>query len=367
MSEIHGKIVELCRDNQKAVLASIIRLSGSGPRGVGTKFLVYGDHRFVGTIGGGSLEARVLIGAGKVLESGLPARLRFILKGADVEATEMICGGDVEVFLEPIFPDEANRRFFEEVEGVQKRGGAGLMATLVSTGPWEEALGRGAPPRLFLEKGGRSTGSLPRLREMEPALLAQMEELLKRRKPALLNYTDEDGRGLELLVEPVTADPTLYVFGGGHVSACIVPLASSVGFKVVVVDDRAEFADPARFPDAREVLRMDFEGAVSRLPVNQASYLVIVTRGHSHDNTVLEQCLRTDAGYIGMIGSRRKKRLVYDRMLQVGFTEADLARVHSPIGLAIGAETPEEIAVSIVAELIQVRAGEGEVKKDASL
>lgn len=367
MSEIYGKIVELCRENQRAVLASIIRLSGSGPRGVGTKFLVYGDHRFYGTIGGGSLEGRVLVAAGKVLESGLPARLRFILKGSDVDATEMICGGDVEVFLDPILADDPGRAFFEAVEAMRRRGGAGLIATLVSTGPWEGLLGRGAPPRLFLEKGGRTTGSLPRLREIEPVLLSRMEELLKRRKPTLLNYSDEDGQGLELFVEVVSADPTLYIFGGGHVSGCIVPLASSVGFKVVVVDDRSEFADPARFPDAREVLRMDFQGAVSRLPVNQSSYLVIVTRGHRYDNTVLEQCLRTDAGYIGMIGSRRKKRLVYDRMLQEGFTEADLARVHSPIGLAIGAETPEEIAVSIVAELIQVRACGGEVKKDASL
>ena len=112
---------------------------------------------------------------------------------------------------------------------------------------------------------------------------------------------------------------------------------------------------------------MDFGGALSKLPVNQASFLVIVTRGHIHDKTVLGQCLRTEAAYIGMIGSRRKKRLIYEGLLEEGFTEADLARVHAPIGLAIGAETPEEIAVSIVAELIQVRACGGEVKKDASL
>jgi xanthine dehydrogenase accessory factor len=126
---------------------------------------------------------------------------------------------------------------------------------------------------------------------------------------------------------------------------------------VEVIDDRPEFADPAKFPDAAKVHQYPFPGVIGKIPVDESSYLVIVTRGHIHDKTVLEQCLRTKARYIGMIGSRRKKAMIYDKLLEEGFTKSDLDRVHAPIGLEIGAETPEEIAVSIVAELIQVRAG----------
>jgi len=130
---------------------------------------------------------------------------------------------------------------------------------------------------------------------------------------------------------------------------------------VVVIDDRPEFADPKKFPDAMEVYQYPFEGVLDRLPIDESSYLVIVTRGHIYDKTVLAQCLKTNAKYIGMIGSRRKRNLIYENLLGEGLTQDDLDRVHAPIGLHIGAETPEEIAVSIVAELIKIRAGKKEV------
>jgi xanthine dehydrogenase accessory factor len=180
---------------------------------------------------------------------------------------------------------------------------------------------------------------------------------LKQKDSRLVVSRDDLGGSVELFVEPILADPVLYIFGGGHVSAQIIPLASRVGFKVEVIDDRPEFADPAKFPNAARVHQHPFEGVLGRIPVDESSYLVIVTRGHIHDKTVLEQCLRTKAKYIGMIGSRRKKAMIYEKLLEEGFTRSDLDRVHAPIGLDIGAETPEEIAVSIVAELIRVRAG----------
>jgi xanthine dehydrogenase accessory factor len=162
-----------------------------------------------------------------------------------------------------------------------------------------------------------------------------------------------------VFVEPFISDPVLYVFGGGHVSSRIVPLASHVGFPTVVIDDRPEFADRLKFPNAKEVRLLEFEHVMENLPVDSSSFLVIVTRGHLHDKHVLAQALRTDARYIGMIGSRRKRNIIYEKLLEEGFTKDDLSRVHSPIGLDIGAETPEEIAVSIVSELILKRAGGG--------
>jgi xanthine dehydrogenase accessory factor len=149
----------------------------------------------------------------------------------------------------------------------------------------------------------------------------------------------------------------MYIFGGGHVSRRIVPLASLVDFSVEVIDDRPEFCMPEDFPEADAVHHLAFEEVMNNLSVDEFSYLVIVTRGHIHDKTVLSQALRTNARYVGMIGSRRKKEIVFKALLEEGFTREDLARVYSPIGLDIGAQTPAEIGVSIVAELIAVRAG----------
>jgi len=354
MKDIYRKAVELFGANRISVLATIIRQTGSAPRGIGTKFLILEDGSFVGTIGGGLLEAKVLEGARKVFETRLPERLSFVLKGVDVAGTDMLCGGDAEVLLEPLSPDRAaHLDIMKRTLEIQKRGGSGLLAVLVQPDRW----GGGQVPEVFLGSDGAKIGSLPGMEDLEKKLAADMPQLLKRRQPTTATYREREGNSLEFYLEPVMSDPVLYVFGGGHVSLQIVPLASLVGFKVVVIDDRPEFADPARFPGAAAVHQYPFEGVLERLPVDESSYFVIVTRGHLHDKTVLAQCIKTDAAYIGMIGSRRKVAILFKSLLDQGFPQAAIDRVHAPIGLAIGAETPEEIAVSIVAELIGVRAG----------
>ena len=156
---------------------------------------------------------------------------------------------------------------------------------------------------------------------------------------------------------PVERPGRVYVFGGGHVSQALVPVLAGVGFRVVVYDDRPEFADPALFPAAEETLCGDFLALEQQVQVTADDYVVIMTRGHQADYEVLCQVLRSGARYLGCIGSRRKLALCRERLLAAGFTEAEYARLHAPIGLPIGAETPEEIAVSVAAELIGVRAG----------
>ncbi|MFP4348583.1 MAG: xanthine dehydrogenase accessory protein XdhC [Desulfococcaceae bacterium] len=151
---------------------------------------------------------------------------------------------------------------------------------------------------------------------------------------------------------------TAFLFGAGHVSRQLAKLTQMVGFRTVVLDDRSEFANRDRFPGVDQVHVLDrFENTFSGLSTDSNSFIVILTRGHSHDRTVLAQALRTQAGYIGMIGSHRKRDTIYRSLRDEGFTTADLDRVHCPIGLDIGGETPEEIAVSIVAEMIEVRSG----------
>jgi xanthine dehydrogenase accessory factor len=240
---------------------------------------------------------------------------------------------------------------------ISRRGGAGILATVVDDDRWQGGL----IPKMFLEPGGERIGTLPGIQDVEDGLVGMMNQILDQRQPNTIICRDDEGNQLELFVEPVVSEPILYLFGAGHVSSQIAPLASGVGFKVVVIDDRPEFADPKKFPDAMEVYPYPFEGVLDRLSIDESSYLVIVTRGHIHDRTVLAQSLNTNAKYIGMIGSRRKRNIIYENLLEEGLTQDDLDRVHAPIGLHIGAETPEEIAVSIVAELIKIRSGMKEV------
>jgi xanthine dehydrogenase accessory factor len=354
MREMYEKLVEMHKNDRFSVLATIIKQAGPTPRGIGTKCLILDDGSFTGTIGGGVLEAQALQKAKKVFETGLPIHLEFSLKGADVADTDMLCGGDVDVFLEPM-PSKSDIHLlvFEKVINTSDQGGVGLLAMVIDETRWEY----GTTPRVFIEKNGVKTGSLGVLQELEDAILKDMDRILISRMPCILSLRDPAGNQVEVFVEPVVSDPVLYVFGAGHVSRQIIPLASHVGFQVVVIDDRADFASTQHFPEARDVYQLPFEDVMEKFEIHELSYMVIVTRGHMHDKNVLAQALKTKAGYIGMIGSSRKRNIIYEKLLEEGFTEKDLSRVHSPIGLDIGAETPEEIAVSIVAELIKVRRG----------
>ncbi len=157
-----------------------------------------------------------------------------------------------------------------------------------------------------------------------------------------------------MFVESLVSPGVVYLIGAGHVALATAHLASFAGFDVVVMDDRSEYANQDRFPAAQKVLVLpSFDGCLRDLSSND--YVVIVTRGHIYDRDVLAQALRTKAGYIGMIGSRKKRNVIYDSLREDGFSDLDLKRVHSPIGLSIGAETPNEIALSIVAELVKAR------------
>ena len=160
---------------------------------------------------------------------------------------------------------------------------------------------------------------------------------------------------MDIFVEPILSQPNLYIFGAGHISFAISKIAKIVGFRVVVIDDRAEFANADRFPEADEIFAGDFSEAFSKLTVDRSSYIVIVTRGHQFDAQILELAVETEAHYVGMIGSRKKNEAVFSSLVSKGIAKELLEGVHAPIGLDICAETPEEIAVSIMAEIIKVR------------
>jgi xanthine dehydrogenase accessory factor len=252
--DLYEEIVALRRAGRRGAVATIVSAQGSIPSYKTAKMLVRDDGSIVGTIGGGCVEAEVWQAAREVMEKERPRTLSFNLNQNPKYDTGLICGGTLEIFIEPVLPAAV-----------------------------------------------------------------------------------------------------LYLFGAGHVAASLCKVASGAGFDITVVDDRDAYANRERFPQANEVIAEDFDQALARLSPTESAYIVIVTRGHRDDMRILRWAVQTPARYIGMIGSKRKTIAIYRELTQEGIAADLFKRVHSPVGLDIGAVTPEEIAVSITAELIAAR------------
>ena len=252
--DIYEEIVKLRRDGRRGAIATIVNVRGSIPSFKTAKMLVRDDGSIVGTIGGGCVEAEVWQAAREVMESEKPRTLTFNLNQDPKYDTGLVCGGTLDIFIEPVLPP--------------------------------------AP---------------------------------------------------------------LYIFGAGHVAFNLYKVAQIAGFDITIVDDRESYANRERFPEAREVVAADFEQAMAKLSPSESSYIVITTRGHRDDMRVLRWAVQTQARYIGMIGSKRKTIEIFRQLTKEGISPQLFERVHAPVGLDIGAATPEEIAVAITAELIAVR------------
>lgn len=347
MGKIENEILALLDRGERFLLATILSQQGSTPRLPGTRMLVRADGRTVGTIGGGSVEAEVIAAGPQLLESGQAAIRFFDLKAGDTaRGMDLICGGHLEILLEPVVPTEENRSLYAAMIRKLKTGEKGVMVAELSR------MEHGSTVRRCLLSSDPDSGQGPLALSPEQSRLI-WKQTIKQRAPILLELA-----GRRFLGEPLFAPGTVFLFGAGHVSRQVAKLAKMVEFRVVVLDDRETFANGERFPEADDIrVLAHFDQAFSGLAIDADSYLVILTRGHGHDQTVLAQALRTSAGYIGMIGSRAKRTAIYQALLKQGFSRADLDRVHSPIGVDIGAQTPEELGVSIVGELIYKRAG----------
>ncbi|MDR2549052.1 MAG: XdhC family protein [Desulfobulbus sp.] len=341
MKKLLQQICTSLGDGEDLVLVTIASQSGSTPRLAGAKMIVLRDGRISGTVGGGLVEATAIREAAACFAGGRSLRRTFDLDNSDVATSDMICGGRVELFLEYIEAGVANREIFGALLAAMR---AGRRATLVC--PLGGRAGGGQ--RFAVDhRGASSRADIP-----ESLLAAIKQALAPAPATALIEH-----QGQRYLLSSFTVSGTVYLLGAGHVAACTAEVAARVGFRVAVMDDRGEFANRERFPLADEIRVLpSFIGCFDGLELDRDAYLVIVTRGHLHDLEVLGQALRTGAGYIGMIGSRRKRNAIYAKLMDQGVSEAQLEQVRCPIGTAIEADTPEEIAVSIVGELIYQRA-----------
>jgi xanthine dehydrogenase accessory factor len=363
MQEIYSEIVKALKKNERLALATLITRTGSAPRAVGAKYLIKGDGTSVGSIGGGCVEAEVWQEAQQVMEEGKGGVLHFRLSSEQLAEGGLICGGNIDIFLEPL--KEEFLKIYQEAAQIKRKGGSAILATLITV---DNDFPRVGGSKALIKPSGERVGFLFEKGELEKKILEEGKNLLKemKSKVVVLSSEREDSpwKKAEVLLEPIFSEPAVYIFGAGHVSQQLAPLAKRVSFKVVVIDDREMFANRERFPEADEVIVSEFERCFDQLHIDDTSYLVIVTRGHLYDGFVLEQAVKTDARYIGMIGSKKKIQTLYQNLMKKGTSKKTLDRVHAPIGLDINSETPEEIAVSIVAQLIKVR-GTGKISMES--
>lgn len=340
MSDMLKVILEMLRRRESLATVTILAQEGSTPRTAGSKMLVGPQGLVAGSVGGGLLEGRSLEAAARALRSGRAEVLDFDLSGELAAGADMICGGRLRVFVEAL--GVRDLPFFEALDAALRSGGAvGTAIRLEKTGSTDRI------HRLVLT----STGD-----QESPVGMALKKALPTDFSRLNAAVTVDLGDGGIWFVEPWLVPPRLVLAGGGHVAQATAGVAVLTGFAVTVLDDRSEFGSAARFPMAETVAVVpDFKQCFNNILMDAQTYVVILTRGHVHDATVLEQALLTRAGYIGMIGSVRKRDAIYESLRGKGVPDAELARVHCPVGLPIAAETPGEIAVSIVAECVAHR------------
>jgi xanthine dehydrogenase accessory factor len=345
MSWLAQTVCDLQDDGEDLVLATVLSKSGSAPCLAGAKMVVRANGTSIGTVGGGVLEAAAQKKGARVFKSGLAEILSFDLSGEDAASMQMICGGNVKLLVDFLPASVPNIAIFRRLrDALQSGEKCYLLAALGKSGAVPQPTRR----CLVMEDGALS-GEFPFPQPWLELLLAKAS---RSTYPVVETIEDE-----QFVIERCFVPSTIFLFGAGHVSQQLALLAEMVGFRTIVLDDRSEYANRERFPQADEVKVLDsFAECFAGMEPDGDSYVVIVTRGHRYDQTVLAQALRTRAGYIGMMGSSRKREELFKVLQQEGFSSPELARVHCPIGLSIKAATPGEIAISIMAELIQSRA-----------
>lgn len=278
------------------------------------------------------MEAEVWQHARAVITKGEAKNLRYALNGKTVEDEGMICGGTVEILLEPVTARQ--KAVYDRILQCVSEGAKAVVITKTGSLPFTKTL---------ITEDGDATGD-----KIPPGFQEGFETYSRETEPSVRNG---------YLVEPVIPQPYLYIYGAGHISQYISRMAKMVDFHVTVIDDRAHFANKERFPEADEIIVDEFEDVCAEMRPHKNGYAVIVTRGHKHDAVVLEEVLRKPPRYVGMIGSKRKVKIIYDDLIKRGTDEKLLQSVCAPIGIDIGAETPQEIAMSIVSELVRTRSG----------
>lgn len=357
--EVYLGLKKAFDQNRAAALITVTSVLGSTPRKPGAKMLVFADGMMVGTIGGGCGEAEARREAFNVLSSH-SSKIHYLNMTADIAQEEgMVCGGIMGLFIDylgsesPVEQTNLYKDYLSSLESYYKP----LLVTVIEAAE-ERLIGK----KLVIKNNGDVLGDLC-IEELNRVALEHAEKGRRRCQPLLLSLDSEFNScestvtraGIRLLIEPPTTVVQLLILGAGHIALPLATMAKIVGYEVTVIDDRPSFANSARFSTADTIICDDFERALDGININPQTFVVIITRGHRYDKVCLRKVINQPASYIGMIGSRKRVKALIAELEEEGVPSELLQKLYSPIGLKIGAETPEEIATSILSELIKVQ------------
>ena len=336
MRDLFLNMYEQIYSGQSIVLINIIASTGSTPRGAGAKMLVLADGKSFGTIGGGAVEYKCQQLAQQVFVNKQSYTKHFTLSANQAADLGMICGGDVTVYFQ--YFEGGNEKIVELIHRIVELFDRNINSWIITDITDEREWG------LAVYVQGKSIFGFESIKEEDILPLLDSKSV----------WSEKNGK--RYYIEPLVHSGCVYIFGGGHVAQELVPVLSHIGFRCRVLEDRPEFTGEKIFPQAESTYLGDFGNIGVSLQIGPNDYVIIMTRGHQNDYTVLAQALRTNAYYIGMIGSKTKVAGTFQKLIDEGFTKDDLCRIYTPIGLNIKAESPAEIAISIAAQLIEVRA-----------
>ncbi len=350
MEQVYRDAVSQLKDDKPVVLATVVRTSGSTPQKPGAKLLVREDGSGVGTLGGGCVEGDIWFAAKMLMKGTGGAQMRDYELNEDLAAEDgLVCGGTMYFLIDPVRDTDDLLPFAEEIVSAYDGGIPVAIASVVSAPEGSEVT---VGSKLMVRENGTAESTLG-TPELDEDASMRARKLMAMGKQEYVTHPS----GVEYFLEAYTTPPRLILAGGGHVSKAIAPIAASVGFKISVIDDRPEFANAERFPEADQVYNEDFVDAINRLPINANTFIVIATRGHRYDAVATEAAAQSKASYVALLGSKRKTILIYESLIERGMSMDRVRDLRSPTGLDIQARTPEEIAVSIVAEMLMFRLG----------
>jgi xanthine dehydrogenase accessory factor len=357
MNAILNEILRASQDSSGACLATVIATEGTTPRKEGSKMVLLGGKTFTGAVTiGGCVDSQVMAAAGEVIRSGVPQLLRMELGEEDALEIGLTCAGALRVLVEPVRLEPDVSSWMKNL--LEKATPFALMTVTKSSLPVVKP-----SHKAVVAPGGKICGSLGDDRLDQVVLRAAQELLATGTSRALdldSSFKQVEGyrqAAVEVFIDIIGYSPDLFIFGAGQVAMPVARLASEVGFRVHVVDTRPLFANRERFPTASEIL-VGFPGEIVRQRTfTQVSFALLLAHAAKHDLPVLEALLRSDVRYVGVLGSARRAAALAKRLKEMGFTDGEIARLHVPVGLDIGAETAEQIAVAVVGELLMVRTG----------
>ncbi len=345
MRQIYRRIPELINASQIGAYCTVVETKGSTPQKSGSKLLILPDLSNVGTLGGGCVEAEARRQAIGLMQGGMPRLLEFQLDSDYGWDDGLICGGTMKIFID-LPKTRAEAEMFERLQSLSKEKVPLVCATVVAS----EQQGVKVGMKMIFANSGERVGNFGDS-ALETLIQEKTATVLKNNRAVLFRKNE----AATIFLEPLQPRPTLLIAGAGHVGQALCHLGSWLDFDIVVVDDRVDFASADRLPEADKIIIGDIATELRNYPITSLTYVVIVTRGHQHDESALHSVVESEARYIGLIGSRRKIKLIFDDLLELGISKERLQRVYAPVGLNINSKTVPEIAVSIASQLIQIR------------